>query len=196
MENKTKLSTRIAIWIIAIVMLGGTLLTYIVMFVASGNPDTNATQIAYDKYMKEQQEKYDEWLKQTQAACPKGNRSDSQAVLDGYKAEPFTLDGNDLNIETLQEGEGDPIASNQCIDVNYKGWNTSGQIFDSGDLAFIPDEAGLIIGWTEGIPGLRVGGIYKLIIPADKAYGETGGNSDLIPPNEPLTFIVEIISAI
>lgn len=196
MENKTKLSTRIAIWVIAIVMLGGTLLTYVVMLVASGNPDTNATQIAYNKYLKEQQEKYDELVKQAQAACPKGDRADSQAALDRYKAEPFTLSGDGLVVETLQEGDSDPTTSNQCIDVNYKGWNTAGQIFDSGDLAFIPDQAGLITGWTEGVPGLRVGGVYKLTIPANKAYGETGGGSDLIPPNEPLVFIIEIVSAI
>lgn len=196
MENKTKLSTRIAIWAIAIVMLGGTLLTYIVMIVASDNPDTNANQIAYDKYIKEQEEQYAELVKQVQAACPKSNRADSQTVLDKYKAEPFTLKGDDLIVETLQEGTGDVTTSDQCIDVNYKGWNTDGQVFDSGDYAFIPDDAGVITGWLEGVPGLKVGGVYKLTIPADKAYGATGGGSDLIPPNEPLVFVIEIVYAI
>ena len=57
---------------------------------------------------------------------------------------------------------------------------------------------GLIEGWSEGLKGMKVGGIRELTIPSDKAYGAQGsvGNEDSsknIGPNTPLKFIIMLI---
>ena len=57
---------------------------------------------------------------------------------------------------------------------------------------------GLIEGWSEGLKGMKVGGIRELSIPADKAYGAQGSvnqedSSKTIGPNTPLKFIVMLI---
>ena len=50
----------------------------------------------------------------------------------------------------------------------------------------------MIPGWTNGIPGMKVGGVRVLSIPADQAYGASPPQGSGIAPNEPLIFLVEI----
>ena len=51
----------------------------------------------------------------------------------------------------------------------------------------------VIAGWDQGIVGMKAGGLRRLIIPGDLAYGRTGaGNS--IPPNATLVFDIELLS--
>ncbi len=52
---------------------------------------------------------------------------------------------------------------------------------------------GVISGWTQGIPGMKVGGRRTLIIPGDLAYGSTPGSPD-IQPNETLVFTIDLIA--
>jgi FKBP-type peptidyl-prolyl cis-trans isomerase len=50
----------------------------------------------------------------------------------------------------------------------------------------------VIKGWTEGIPGMKVGGTRRLLIPADMAYGATPPPGSGIPPNADLVFDVTL----
>jgi FKBP-type peptidyl-prolyl cis-trans isomerase len=50
----------------------------------------------------------------------------------------------------------------------------------------------VIKGWTDGIPGMKPGGIRRLKIPSELGYGKAGAGSD-IPPNAPLVFEVQLI---
>jgi peptidylprolyl isomerase len=101
----------------------------------------------------------------------------------------------------LVPGTGTIALAGQTVTVNYVGvLCKTGKEFDSswsrGQPSSFPLTAapgGVIQGWVEGIPGMRVGGRRELIIPASLAYGTTG-RPPTIPPNSPLVFVVDLLS--
>lgn len=110
---------------------------------------------------------------------------------------PTTEKLTELQTEDLVVGEGEPVPAGATVTVDYVGFanSTATQFDDSfsrGTPATFP-LTGVIPGWTEGIPGMQVGGSRLLRIPAAQAYGETGSPPD-IGPNEDLTFCVTMVS--
>ena len=49
----------------------------------------------------------------------------------------------------------------------------------------------MIAGWDQGLVGMKVGGIRKLVIPSSLAYG--GVRNQSIPPFATLVFEVELL---
>jgi peptidylprolyl isomerase len=95
----------------------------------------------------------------------------------------------------VKEGKGQAATANSIVKVHYTGWLTSGEIFDSSVVRKEPIEFGLdkvIKGWQEGIPGMKPGGVRRLKIPADLAYGKRKVGP--IPPDSTLVFEVELLS--
>ena len=94
----------------------------------------------------------------------------------------------------LQVGTGDEVKPGDVVTVDYTGaLAADGTIFQSSldmgqTVSFGLNE--VIKGWTDGIPGMKVGGKRRLIIPADQAYGaqERPG----IPANSALVFDVTV----
>jgi len=108
--------------------------------------------------------------------------------------------------EDLRLGTGETAASGQTLMVNYTGWlydetktDKKGAQFDASapgrPFVFKLGFAQVIQGWDEGIVGMKVGGLRKLIIPSELAYGRAGGGST-IPPNATLVFEIELISLV
>lgn len=106
--------------------------------------------------------------------------------------------------ETLQKidlvvGSGAEVKEGATVSVQYTGAvAATGSIFQSSkDISADPVTFPLgqvIKGWTKGIPGMKVGGIRRLVIPADMAYGSTPPPGSGIPANADLVFDVELIS--
>jgi FKBP-type peptidyl-prolyl cis-trans isomerase FkpA len=102
-----------------------------------------------------------------------------------------------LIIEILREGEGEVVRPGDTIIVHYHGTLDSGRVFDSSYERGEPARLGLfgvIRGWQEGIPGMRVGGKRRLIIPPELGYGRRGTGN--IPPNSLLIFEIEVFDII
>jgi peptidylprolyl isomerase len=98
--------------------------------------------------------------------------------------------------EDLKVGTGATVGAKDTVTAHYIGVACStGKIFDSSYSRGQPIPfalSGVIKGWTDGIPGMQVGGQRLLGIPADQAYGPAGSPPD-IAPDEPLWFVVEIV---
>jgi peptidylprolyl isomerase len=105
-----------------------------------------------------------------------------------------------LVTKDLIQGSGPVAKPGQTVTVNYVGvLYKNGKEFDSSWKRNQPFTTALstgsvIPGWVQGIPGMHVGGRRELIIPASLAYGKQG-QPPTIPPNSPLVFVVDLISA-
>jgi len=98
--------------------------------------------------------------------------------------------------EDLVMGTGAEVKNNAVVMAHYRGTlKADGTEFDSsykrGEPAIFPLK-GLIEGWQDGIPGMKVGGKRRLTIPFTKAYGEAG-RPPVIPAKADLVFEIEII---
>jgi peptidylprolyl isomerase len=101
-----------------------------------------------------------------------------------------------LRYVDLTEGTGAVVPEGATVEVHYTGTLADGTKFDSsrdrGQTLKFP--LGRVIrGWQEGIPGMKVGGRRKLIIPPELGYGARGAGR-VIPPNALLVFDVEVVS--
>ena len=99
-----------------------------------------------------------------------------------------------LQYEILEKGTGESPQEVDSVEVHYHGTLINGEVFDSSIERDEPASFavnGVIKGWTEALKLMDEGAKWKLFIPSDLAYGETGSNS--IGPNETLIFEVELI---
>lgn len=102
----------------------------------------------------------------------------------------------ELVITDLVEGSGAEAKPGDTVDVHYVGveFDTGEQFdasWDRGESITFP-LAGLIAGWQDGIPGMRVGGRRQLVIPPELAYGPEGGGHRL--SGKTLVFVIDLLA--
>ncbi len=148
------------------------------------------------------------------ASAPVANESPGLTVSSSPGTDDFNA-GQGLPVVTypdglkyidLTVGTGALAHGNDNVTMQYTGWLTDGTKFDSSrdkNQPFTVDlgQGKVIAGWDEGIPGMKVGGKRKLIIPGSLAYGAAGKQDPqtgayVIPPNATLIFEVELVSLI
>ena len=119
------------------------------------------------------------------AACGEegaDNEENDVAASEDCDTSEQTLDGG-LKVQDIRCGDGIEAEVGDNIRVHYEGRLEDGTVFDSsyetGDpVQFLLDPNSLIQGWVDGIPGMKVGGKRKLIIP----------------PNATLIFEIELLN--
>ncbi|HXG90080.1 MAG TPA: FKBP-type peptidyl-prolyl cis-trans isomerase [Vicinamibacterales bacterium] len=96
-------------------------------------------------------------------------------------------------------GTGAEAVTGRNITVQYSGWlydpnaaQNKGQAFDAGTFTYVLGTT-VITGWNQGIPGMRVGGSRRLVIPPSLGYGAAGSGTK-IPGNATLLFEVTLIA--
>ena len=114
----------------------------------------------------------------------------------GIDMESMTHLPSGLAFQDMVVGDGDEAVAGKAAVVHYTGWLEDGTKFDSsvGGAPFTFNVGGgqVIQGWDEGVPGMKVGGKRKLVLPADLGYGKYG-SPPVIPPNATLVFEVELL---
>ena len=104
---------------------------------------------------------------------------------------------NELQIIDITPGTGDEVPVGATITAHYTGaLCKNGIIFQSSHDFGEAITFGLnqvITGWTKGVPGMKVGGMRRLVIPSEMAYGSARAASN-IPPNSDLVFDIELVA--
>ena len=193
---KTKRWQRVGILTIAILMLGSTIVMYL-MIVVAGNKSNDSEENSETAELEQQ-------LGEKQAALETAGQALSDKYLNemiGYKSEihsynAATANEGGVTTRDLKEGDGAELAEG---DTNYLayyiGYCPNESVFDSSfDSAENPTKLnvpiageGLIEGWNEGVIGMKLGGVREISIPSSLAYGERE-MCDMT--NAPLKFIV------
>lgn len=119
--------------------------------------------------------------------------------LEGAKLANFTPLAKVESLEIIDTvvGTGDEVPQGATITAHYTGaLCVDGTIFQSshdfGEAITFP-LSGVIAGWTQGVPGMKVGGTRRLVIPSAMAYGSARAAAN-IPPNSDLVFDIELVA--
>lgn len=124
---------------------------------------------------------------------------DTSNQLEGTKLANFTPIAavDELAMIDTVIGTGDEVQPGATITAHYTGaLCKDATIFQSshdfGEAITFPLDR-VIAGWTQGVPGMRVGGVRRLIIPSEMAYGSVRAAAN-IPPNSDLVFDIELVA--
>lgn len=139
-------------------------------------------------------------LTELQAANNNQEPPKEENMLQGTKLVNFTPTETIPTLQTIdtKEGTGEVVKPGATVTAHYTGaLANDGVIFQSSHdtgqpIPFSLD--GVIKGWTEGVPGMKVGGTRRLLIPSELAYGANPREGSGIPPNADLVFDIELIS--
>ena len=106
---------------------------------------------------------------------------------------------SELEVIDLEAGSGEAVQPGATITAHYTGaLSKNGIIFQSSHdmgraISFGLDQ--VIAGWTQGVPGMKVGGMRRLIIPAEMAYGDASPAPN-IPAGSDLVFDIELVDIV
>ncbi len=112
--------------------------------------------------------------------------------------EGVTTMANGIQYEVLRKGDGAQPLPKDKVTVHYSGALIDGREFDNSKKRGEPTTFGLdgvIRGWREVLPLMRVGSRWLVTIPPDLAYGINGAGS-AIGPNETLVFEIELLDVL
>ena len=110
-------------------------------------------------------------------------------------------DSQNVMYQDLQVGTGAEVTADSQVAVLYKGYLTSGALFDQSragndgrlqPFIFSPGAGQVIAGFAQGVMGTKAGSVRRVIIPPTLGYGAEAQNG--IPANSVLVFDIQVIS--
>lgn len=205
LQTGTPAWQRYSIWVILILTVISTVALYVSSFLQTeSNSEAQKRQSQVLKKYQDYRKKVEEQAKELSAKYYDSFKEYEKAPV-AFNAASI----KELTKKDLKEGNGEEFTdSTTKFQAYYIGWKPDGTVFDGSfengrlksPVVFRKEgkKWGLIEGWSEGLKGMKVGGIRELSIPADKAYGAQGSvnqedSSKTIGPNTPLKFIVMLI---
>lgn len=114
----------------------------------------------------------------------------------GIDLDAMTRTSSGLYYQDMALGSAPTAVPGRLVTVLYRGWLADGTLFDQAQdprdpLEFRLGAGWVIAGWDEGVAGMRVGGVRKLVIPPSLGYGDRPNGP--IPANSVLVFEVELL---
>ena len=135
------------------------------------------------------------------SSAPDGAASAAEA--DASETDERVTVWSGVSYQDLEVGTGATVRPGQTVTCHTTGWLADGTKFwSSRDDGGVPYDQtirggrnGIIAGMVDGLPGMKVGGVRKLWIPAELAYAKAGFGTS-VPPDADLVFEVEIFAIV
>lgn len=146
----------------------------------------------FEARMREQEREFGKRM----AEVAKVNKQKAAEFLkaNAVKAGVVTLPSG-LQYEILEAGNGPSPKPDDTVATHYRGTHLDGKEFDAtdpkGEPATFPI-SGVVPGWQEALPLMKVGAKWRLYVPPELGYGEEG-SPPVIEPNEVLVFEIELV---
>ena len=122
--------------------------------------------------------------------------SNAAYIADFRKSPGVVTRPSGLMYKILHNGFGKRPMLTDMVTVYYTGTLINGNVFD-GTEEGLPAQfkaSELIPGWTEALLNMREGDKWRVVIPANLAYGARGAGNGVIPPNQTLVFDLTLIT--
>lgn len=133
-------------------------------------------------------------------SCQKQDDEATQSqATPGQASSDQVRTSNELKMEDVTVGTGSEAVPGKTVKVHYTGTLENGTKFDSSKdrnepFAFKLGAGQVIKGWDQGVAGMKVGGVRKLVIPPTLGYGSRQVGP--IPANSTLLFDVELLEVL
>jgi FKBP-type peptidyl-prolyl cis-trans isomerase len=101
-----------------------------------------------------------------------------------------------LYVQDQVVGTGARADIGSTVSVNYAGFLANGTRFTPDATVpffFVLGSRYVIDGWEQGLIGMKVGGVRKLVIGSRLAFGPKGDGS--VPPKSTVVYSVELVSS-
>ncbi len=139
--------------------------------------------------------------KQEETALGVDENKQRKEAGEAFLSENAKIDGmvvleSGIQYQVLTEGTGNAIGSNAVVKAHYKLSFPGGEVWQDSHDAGQPFEldlstGGAIPGWIESIPLMKMGSVWNLYLPYNKAYGTQERGQ--IKPFQVLVFEIEIV---
>jgi FKBP-type peptidyl-prolyl cis-trans isomerase FkpA len=124
------------------------------------------------------------------------------ALVSSCETTPTSPSDQPFTVSDLRTGTGALAVNGDLLAVHYIGWlydparnDGKGGVFDTSrngtPFVFTLGANSVIPGWDQGLVGMRVGGLRRLTVPPNLAYG--GERNGPIPQYATLIFEIELL---
>ena len=203
-ELKTSPKQRILIGIIAIVMLGSVVASYLAVMVSNNSSSSASSQGISSAKAAEYETAYSDKRNEFKAATTSEYATFSKFLPEIKAYNETSVNTGDLSVQDLLVGDGRELADGDTDYLAfYVGWCADEKIFSSSlDDAKNPTgfntvldatdstEGSLVEGWRVGIVGTRLGGVRIITIPSELAFGDSDSAENVCGVNKPVKFMV------
>jgi len=140
------------------------------------------------------------YLQKEQTRKNEKNKKDGEAFLEANKKKAgVKVTESGLQYIILKPGNGPLPSDTSIVKVHYTGTLINDSVFDSSIKRGQPLEiqvSGVVRGWQEALKLMPVGSKWKVFIPQDLAYGESGARGSIIEPFMPIIFEMELLEIV
>jgi FKBP-type peptidyl-prolyl cis-trans isomerase FklB len=140
------------------------------------------------------------YLQKEQLKKNEKNKKAGEAFLEANKKKAgVKVTKTGLQYIVIKAGNGPIPVDTSTVKVHYTGTLINDSVFDSSIKRGQPLEItvkGVVQGWQEALKMMPVGSKWKIFIPQELAYGETGARGSIIEPFMPIIFEMELLEIV